>query len=49
MIALGNEKIQEVLIREKAILTDLAREYAANHRIIIQRGEVSSEKRERGL
>lgn len=49
MIALGNEKIQEVLIREKAILTDLAREYAAKHRIIVQRGEVSSEKRERGL
>lgn len=43
MIALGNEKVTCVWIGEKAILSDLAKEYAAKHKMTVQR--ISSEKR----
>lgn len=49
MIALGNDRVQRVLVGERAILTDLAKEYAARHKITIQRRDISSEKRERSL
>lgn len=49
MIALGNDKVQSVLVGERAILTDLAKEYAARHKITIRRRDISSEKREQGL
>lgn len=46
MIPLGNQHIRQVIIREKAILSDLAKEYAAKHNILIQRRDISSGKRE---
>lgn len=44
MIALGNDKVQKVTVGEKAILTDLAREYASKHRITVLRRGTSSGK-----
>lgn len=49
MAALGNEKVQRVIVGEKAILTDLAKEYAARHKIVIRRQEISSGKKEQKL
>lgn len=46
MIPLGHQHIRQVVIREKAILSDLAKEYAAKHNILIQRRDISSGKRE---
>lgn len=46
MIPLGHQHIRQVVIREKAILSDLAEEYAAKHNILIQRRDISSGKRE---
>lgn len=49
MTALGNQKIRRVVIREKSILSDLAKEYAAKHKILIERRDISSGKREQRL
>ncbi|HIX28460.1 MAG TPA: hypothetical protein H9858_02035 [Candidatus Blautia stercoravium] len=49
MISLGNQRIKQVIIREKSILSDLAKEYAAKHKIIIERRDISSGKREKRL
>ena len=49
MIALGNQRIKRVLIQEKAILSDLAKEYAKKHKMLIERREISSGKREQRL
>lgn len=49
MAALGNEKVQSVIVSEKAILTDLAKEYAARHKMSIRRQEISSGKKEQKL
>lgn len=49
MAALGNEKIQLVHVSEKAILTDLAKEYAARHKMVVRREEISSGKKEQKL
>lgn len=46
LIPLGHKHIRQVVIREKAILSDLAKEYAAKHNILIKRREISSGKRE---
>lgn len=46
MIALGNDRVKRVTIGEKAILTDLAKEYASKHRIeILRRGTSSGKER----
>lgn len=49
MISLGNQRIKRVIIREKSILSDLAKEYAAKHKILIERRDISSGKREQRL
>lgn len=46
LIPLGHKHIRQVVIREKSILSDLAKEYAAKHNILIKRREISSGKRE---
>lgn len=47
--ALANEKIQTVIVGEKAILSDLAREFAAGHHMVIRREAVSPGKKEQKL
>ena len=49
MIVLGNQRVKRVLIQEKAILSDLAKEYAQKHKMLIERREISSGKREQRL
>ena len=44
MIDLGNNRVRKVTVGEKAILTDLAREYASKHRITVLRRGTSSGK-----
>lgn len=44
MIDLGNNRVRKVTVGEKAILTDLAREYASKHRIAVLRRGTSSGK-----
>lgn len=46
LIPLGHKHVRQVVVREKSILSDLAKEYAAKHNILIKRREISSGKRE---
>ena len=45
LISLGNERVKKIYIPKKAILSDLAQEYAKRHKMTLVRADISSDKR----